>query len=246
MPRVARAAPPTVPAMQHHPLAHAVVRAATQAPHELPETLLWVSTAGWRRRRWRRVRTWLSASQWSLYLTCARLVRIHVARVGMMGSGKTTVGGILSSKLEYMCFDTDSVIEQATGRAVSEIFSEEGEDAFRALETDVLKQLAPLTRTVICTGGGAVMRVENWGCMTHGISVWIDPPVASLARRVAAQGSDSRPLASDGGVLETVEDIEERLEALREERESQYKQVRALHRICRCGLSRVKGLCCAC
>eukprot|EP00793_Prasinoderma_coloniale_P002108 PRCOL_00002616-RA len=142
----------------------------------------------------------------------------------MMGSGKTTVGGILSSKLEYMCFDTDSVIEQATGRAVSEIFSEEGEDAFRALETDVLKQLAPLTRTVICTGGGAVMRVENWGCMTHGISVWIDPPVASLARRVAAQGSDSRPLASDGGVLESVEDIEERLEALREERESQYKQ----------------------
>ena len=110
----------------------------------------------------------------------------------MMGSGKSTVGSLLAEKLGYMAFDTDSVIEQATGSSVVSIFESEGEEAFRDMETDVLKQLSPLTRTVICTGGGAVLRSVNWGCMTHGISVWLDVPVATLARRVDAQGADSR------------------------------------------------------
>uniref|UniRef100_A0A7S3BLX0 Shikimate kinase n=1 Tax=Prasinoderma singulare TaxID=676789 RepID=A0A7S3BLX0_9VIRI len=147
----------------------------------------------------------------------------------MMGSGKSTVGSLLAEKLGYMAFDTDSVIEQATGSSVVSIFESEGEEAFRDMETDVLKQLSPLTRTVICTGGGAVLRSVNWGCMTHGISVWLDVPVATLARRVDAQGADSRPLAAGGDEEgdrsgEGVEAIEKRLEALREERKKSYGQ----------------------
>ena len=58
--------------------------------------------------------------------------------VGMMGSGKSTVGKILAQALQYCYFDTDSLIEQATGRKVSQLFAEDGEESFREAETDVL------------------------------------------------------------------------------------------------------------
>jgi shikimate kinase len=57
----------------------------------------------------------------------------------MMGSGKSTVGRLLGKSLQYPLLDTDAIIEQSTKRTVSEIFAEEGEDAFRDMETDVLK-----------------------------------------------------------------------------------------------------------
>ena len=56
-----------------------------------------------------------------------------------MGSGKSTVGRLLGKSLQYPLLDTDAIIEQSTKRTVSEIFAEEGEDAFRDMETDVLK-----------------------------------------------------------------------------------------------------------
>lgn len=59
--------------------------------------------------------------------------------VGMMGSGKSTVGRLLGKSLQYPLLDTDAIIEQSTKRTVSEIFAEEGEEAFRDMETDVLK-----------------------------------------------------------------------------------------------------------
>ncbi|KAH1112582.1 hypothetical protein AAZX31_04G200000 [Glycine max] len=113
----------------------------------------------------------------------------------MMGSGKTTVGKILSQVLSYLFFDSDALVEEEVdGTAVADIFKHNGEPFFRNKETEVLRKLSMMHRYVISTGGGAVVRPINWKYMQQGISVWLDVPVEALAQRITAVGTDSRPL----------------------------------------------------
>uniref|UniRef100_A0A2P2LY56 shikimate kinase n=1 Tax=Rhizophora mucronata TaxID=61149 RepID=A0A2P2LY56_RHIMU len=115
--------------------------------------------------------------------------------VGMMGSGKTTIGKILSQVLNYSFFDSDTFVEQAVnGISVAEIFKLYGEGFFREKETDALQKLSLMHQLVISTGGGAVMRPINWKYMQKGVSVWLDVPLEALAQRIATVGTDSRPL----------------------------------------------------
>ncbi|KAA8530936.1 hypothetical protein F0562_005605 [Nyssa sinensis] len=115
--------------------------------------------------------------------------------VGMMGSGKTTVGRILAEALGYSFFDSDALIEQEVGgTSVAEMFNQYGESFFRDNETEVLRKLSLMQRLVISTGGGAVIRPINWKYMQRGVSVWLDVPLEALARRIAAIGTKSRPL----------------------------------------------------
>ncbi|KAK1423108.1 hypothetical protein QVD17_18403 [Tagetes erecta] len=115
--------------------------------------------------------------------------------VGMMGSGKTTIGHILSEVLGYSFFDSDKLIEQSVGgTAVADIFKLHGEAFFRHNETEVLHKLSSMRRLVISTGGGAVIRPINWKYMHKGISVFIDVPLDALAQRITAVGTKSRPL----------------------------------------------------
>ncbi|XP_028102596.1 shikimate kinase, chloroplastic-like isoform X2 [Camellia sinensis] len=115
--------------------------------------------------------------------------------VGMMGSGKTTIGRILSEVLGYSFFDCDTLIEHTVGgTSVAEIFKLYGESFFRDNETEVLQKLSLMHRLVVSTGGGAVIRPINWKYMQKGISVWLDVPLEALARRIAAIGTESRPL----------------------------------------------------
>ncbi|CAH2061560.1 unnamed protein product [Thlaspi arvense] len=118
--------------------------------------------------------------------------------VGMMGSGKTTVGKLMSKVLGYSFFDCDTLIEQAmNGTSVAEIFEHHGESFFRGKETDALKKLSSMYQVVVSTGGGAVIRPINWKYMHKGISIWLDVPLEALAHRIAAVGTDSRPLLHD-------------------------------------------------
>ncbi|KAJ6398038.1 hypothetical protein OIU77_018948 [Salix suchowensis] len=115
--------------------------------------------------------------------------------VGMMGSGKTTVGKILSQAIDYSFCDSDTLVEQDVGvTTVAELFQIYGEDFFRDKETKALEKLSGVHRYVVSTGGGAVIRDENWTCMGKGISVWLDVPLEELARRIAAVGTKTRPL----------------------------------------------------
>lgn len=115
--------------------------------------------------------------------------------VGMMGSGKTTVGRILAETLGYSFFDCDRLIEQAVGgTTVAEIFKLRGENFFRDNESEVLHKLSLMHRLVVSTGGGAVVRPINWRHMHKGISVWLDVPLEALAKRITAEGTKSRPL----------------------------------------------------
>ncbi|KAB5556574.1 hypothetical protein DKX38_007483 [Salix brachista] len=113
----------------------------------------------------------------------------------MMGSGKTTEGKILSQAIDYSFCDSDTLVEQDVGvTAVAEIFQIYGEHFFRDKETKALEKLSGVHRYVVSTGGGAVIRDENWTHMGKGISVWLDVPLEELARRIAAVGTKTRPL----------------------------------------------------
>ncbi|XP_031478451.1 shikimate kinase 3, chloroplastic-like [Nymphaea colorata] len=142
--------------------------------------------------------------------------------VGMMGSGKTTVGKILSESLGYYFFDSDKLVEQAVGGAtVAQIFKEYSEEFFRENESKVLKDLCMMRRLVVATGGGAVIRPINWRYMKRGVTVWLDVPLEALARRIAAVGTNSRPLLHhDSGDAYTKALL--RLSALSEERGEAY------------------------
>ncbi|GAB4845210.1 hypothetical protein Ancab_038621 [Ancistrocladus abbreviatus] len=115
--------------------------------------------------------------------------------VGMMGSGKTTVGKVLAEALGYSFIDSDKFIEQSMGgTSVAQIFQNCGESFFRDYESEALQQLSMMPKHVIATGGGAVVLPKNWKYMKQGVTVWLDAPLDALARRIAAVGTDSRPL----------------------------------------------------
>jgi shikimate kinase len=78
-----------------------------------------------------------------------------------MGAGKSTIGRMLARELGYRFLDTDRIIEERCGANIPWIFDVEGEDGFRQRETAMLRELSQERRTVLATGGGAVMREEN-------------------------------------------------------------------------------------
>ncbi|KAG2564344.1 hypothetical protein PVAP13_7NG101066 [Panicum virgatum] len=118
--------------------------------------------------------------------------------VGMMGSGKSTVGKILAEVLGYSFFDSDNLVEQAVGMSsVAQIFKIHSEAFFRENESNVLRDLSSMRRLVVATGGGAVIRPINWNYMKKGLSVWLEVPLDALAKRIAQVGTASRPLLED-------------------------------------------------
>nr|APX52960.1 shikimate kinase [Convolvulus arvensis] len=150
--------------------------------------------------------------------------------VGMMGSGKTTVGRIMAEALGYSFFDCDTLIEQAVGgTTVAEIFKLHGEGFFRENETEVLRKLSLMREIVVSTGGGAVVRPINWKYMHKGISVWLDVPVDALARRISAVGTQSRPLLHNESGDMYAKTLK-RLSTLLDEREDAYANAKA--RVC--------------
>jgi len=94
--------------------------------------------------------------------------------IGMMGSGKSSTGPILAEILKYKFVDLDVLIEKFTKKTIDKVFSEEGEEYFRDLETQCLQEIIKLPSVVVSTGGGVVLKKENWGILRQGITVWLD------------------------------------------------------------------------
>jgi len=94
--------------------------------------------------------------------------------IGMMGCGKSQTGLKLAELLKYKYIDLDSLIEKLAKKSITQIFNDEGEDNFRELEKNCLKETIKIPSLVISTGGGIVTKMENWGILRQGIIVWID------------------------------------------------------------------------
>src|SRR5262249_6904445 len=110
-----------------------------------------------------------------------------------MGTGKTAVGQQLAKMLKVPFIDSDVMIEAIAGRSVSEIFTSEGEAAFRRLESGVIKTVAARDQVVIATGGGALVHAENReNLRRHGLLVCLTAKVETLLKRLKDDGS--RPL----------------------------------------------------
>jgi len=117
--------------------------------------------------------------------------------IGLMGSGKSILGKQLASRLSLDLVDLDDLIVSQAGKTIPEIFKDEGEEAFRALESKVLAEaLAQDNEQIIATGGGAVLSAENRALMKqNGYVIWLDASPTVLAERIA--GDTNRPLLDD-------------------------------------------------
>ncbi len=85
----------------------------------------------------------------------------NIILTGFMGTGKTTIGRLMAERLRREFVDMDAVIEERAGKSIPQIFQEEGEEAFRALERELCRELAARSGLVIATGGGALVDPEN-------------------------------------------------------------------------------------
>lgn len=85
----------------------------------------------------------------------------NLVLIGFMGSGKSSIGRLAAKTLGFQFVDTDQLIVEKAGKQISDIFAEDGEPAFRALETSVIESLNACRRHVISTGGGAALSAAN-------------------------------------------------------------------------------------
>lgn len=142
----------------------------------------------------------------------------HLVFVGMMGVGKSTVARVVADRLDRRLVDSDTVIERREGRTVRDIFAEDGEAAFRALETEVLLEaLASAEPLVIAAAGGVVLSERNRAALKDSGAkvVWLCADPATLVERV--RGGGHRPLLD--------EDPAGTLQRMFREREALYRDV---------------------
>ncbi|MFN3827288.1 MAG: shikimate kinase [Micavibrio sp.] len=126
----------------------------------------------------------------------ARLDRPLVL-TGMMGVGKTRLGKMLAEALGWPFYDSDEEIEKAAGLSIPEIFEKYGEPHFRDGERRVIKRLLENPKSVIATGGGAVMNPETAAdLLADSISIWIKADLDTMVARTAK--TDKRPLLKEG------------------------------------------------
>jgi shikimate kinase len=138
----------------------------------------------------------------------------------MMGAGKSTVARLLAEAFGCAALDTDEMVERRSGRTVAAMFAGEGEDAFRAAESQAISELGAVVGPLVASvGGGAVLSAANRaGLHSIGTVVWLRAEPATLARRVGRGAG--RPLLRRAGLGPI-----EVLAQIAEERQAYYQEV---------------------
>ena len=123
----------------------------------------------------------------------------NIVLIGMPSSGKSTVGEIIAKELGREFIDTDKLVESKIGMSIKSYFEKHGEEEFRDVESQVLREIANRSSLVISTGGGVVLRSENISALKYnGKLYFIDRPLSDLTP------TDDRPLSQDGRALEAL------------------------------------------
>ena len=140
----------------------------------------------------------------------------NIILIGMMGSGKSTVGRRLASTLGRPFVDADIVLERRCGVPISTIFELEGEDGFRRREAQVIAELAQPSGCVLATGGGAILNADSRALLhREGFVVYLQAGLADLWQRL--RRDRARPLLRTS-------DPRARVEALVEQRDPLYRE----------------------
>ena len=142
---------------------------------------------------------------------------MNIFIVGPMGSGKSTVGKIISDELFLNFFDTDDEIEARTGASIDWIFDLEGEDGFRKRESEMLNEMVKKNSIVLSTGGGIILLKSNRELLSsRGTVFYLSTPITTQVERTSKD--KDRPLLKNGNPGEI-------LAKLHDEREGFYKEV---------------------
>ena len=138
-----------------------------------------------------------------------RALKKPVVLVGLMGAGKTKIGGILAKRLDLPFIDADVEIEKAAGRTVAEIFEGQGEPAFRDLERKVIARLLSCELKVLAPGGGAMMNEQTADLIrSSSVSIWLRTDLDILVERTGR--TNKRPLLKNGDPREILKGLMEK------------------------------------
>ena len=129
--------------------------------------------------------------------------RTNVILIGFMGTGKSSVGRAIASRMGFQFIDTDALVVEHARMDIADIFAKEGEARFRDMETAAIESVGHFTRCVIATGGGAVLREQNRTLLRKlGFVVCLTASEATIFERVAR--NQKRPLLHTENPRETV------------------------------------------
>ncbi len=145
-----------------------------------------------------------------------RSKKANLYLVGFMGSGKTTVGRAVAQRLGYTLLDSDHEIERLQGRPITEIFAQQGEAAFRAMERSFIEGGHPEDGCVVACGGGLIVQPGMLELVrARGVIICLHASLETIIRRTA--GLSHRPLLNAA-------DQEERVRSLFAQREPLYRR----------------------
>lgn len=126
--------------------------------------------------------------------------------IGPMGSGKSTIGKVLSERLEYDFYDTDKLVEKVVGKKIKEIFEQNGEQYFRLKESEELDKTRKLKNAVIATGGGIIENEKNRLFLKEEKKViFLDSSIERQYDRT--KESQKRPLLNNGDSMKILKDL---------------------------------------
>ena len=141
---------------------------------------------------------------------------MNISLIGMMGSGKTSIGELLSKLLNMSFVDTDEQIIKSEKTSINQIFAQKGETYFREIETATLKNVLNFNNQIISTGGGIIKSDENLSLLKEkSVVFYLKASPDILFERI--KNNKERPLLN-------VENMKDKIKTILQERISQYEK----------------------
>ncbi len=126
-----------------------------------------------------------------------------IVLIGLMGSGKSAIGKMLSERMGVSLSDTDKIIEKEVGKTIYEIFNDQGEKYFRQLEEKVVGRVLDETAHIISTGGGSILSSKTRHAIkSKSFSIWVQCNVDIISKRILHQ--EKRPLLKSKSIVDTL------------------------------------------